>query len=153
MAMSAAQANGVRVFMSDQEVAIRTTLYERGGSLKVIFDAGAGASSLPGTTASGFSNVFAAFKSGPVNVSQASTRAGVASRQSSTSSRSDSRSRLSRNTQASPSAALKVAATSRYGTRSLRAKSARKPSALIGYESDSIARSSTRPRAHFNAQA
>src|ERR1051326_5215532 len=70
------------------------TVYERGGSLNVIRAAAFGASSGCGVTRCGCSKVLNAFKSSPVSVSQASTRVGVTSRHSNTSSRSDSRSRL-----------------------------------------------------------
>jgi len=63
-------------------------VYERGGSLKVILEPGAGASSRCGTTARGCSNVLKAFRSEPVSVSQVRTRVGVTSDHSSTSSRS-----------------------------------------------------------------
>ena len=49
------------------------TEYDLAGSFTVIFDPTFGLSSVCGTTRFGSANVFTAFKSGPVNVSNAST--------------------------------------------------------------------------------
>ena len=70
-------------------------VYDRGGSLNLMVEASLGASSGRGATLVGCSKVFVAFKSGPVRVSQLSKRLGSKSLNSSSSSRSDSRSRLS----------------------------------------------------------
>jgi hypothetical protein len=104
-------------------------------------------------TASGDANVFDAFRSGPVSVSQTRTRVRVGACHSRISSRSASRSRFSISAHARPLAASTVTATSTNGTWSLRAKSARRPSALMGYTSDSTCRSTTRPRAYCSAHA
>src|SRR6185436_20164107 len=60
-------------------VATCATVYERGGSLKVIRLPAAGGSSRRGLTRRGSANVFTAFRSGPVSVSHASTRVGTTS--------------------------------------------------------------------------
>jgi hypothetical protein len=70
------------------------TLYDAGGSLNVIFGSARGASSDFGMTRFGCLNVFVAFRSPPVSVSQARTRLGNGSRQSSVNSCGESKSRL-----------------------------------------------------------
>ena len=60
-------------------IAMCATVYERGGSLNVIRAPAAGARAAAATTRFGSSNVLNAFRSGPVSVSQASTRVGVGS--------------------------------------------------------------------------
>ena len=108
------------------------TLYERGGSLNVIFEPTRGGSSARGATSVGRSNEFAALRSLPVSVSQARTRDGVRSCQSTWSSRSPARSRFNISRHTWPLCGSWVATTSRNGTEASRAKSGRRPSALIG---------------------